>query len=111
MLLEALEPLGSNGTVNNAMIVVGSMIYGEMDFHRTICTSVACGWDTDCNGATVGGLWGLTERPIPDSFVGPWKGSIGVTLAGHADLDLEDLVERTARVAERVDAEAAPEAG
>ncbi len=57
--------------------------------------AVAAGWDTDCNGATVGALWGLTGQPIPEAWSTPWGGRVGCTLAGIGELQLDDLVSRT----------------
>ncbi|MEL6984782.1 MAG: ADP-ribosylglycohydrolase family protein, partial [Actinomycetota bacterium] len=58
----------------------------------------------DCNGATVGALWGLTGRPIPAHWVDPWNGRIAVSLAGMDELALDDLVDRTVAVTERLGA-------
>ncbi|MGF1482973.1 MAG: ADP-ribosylglycohydrolase family protein [Opitutales bacterium] len=45
-------------TINNALICVLSLFYGQLDTTRTPAIAVACGLDTDCNGATVGGIAG-----------------------------------------------------
>lgn len=82
-------------TVNNLAIVVWGLLSGESDFSAAIGDTVAAGWDTDCNGATVGGLWGLSGRPIPEHWTSPWNGRVGVDLAGIAELRLDDLVTRT----------------
>ena len=50
---------------------------------------VAAGLDTDCNGATVGGLWGLRGDPIPRAWTDPWRGRVAVTLAGVVILAFE----------------------
>jgi hypothetical protein len=63
---------------------------------------VVAGLGTDCNGATVGGLGGLQGKPIPDAWTKPWNGGIAVTLAGLGELDLEELPDRTAAIAERI---------
>ena len=87
-------------TVNNLALVVWGLLNGAGDFGTAIGETVAAGWDTDCNGATVGGLWGLTGRPIPALWTEPWNGRVGVDLAGIGELALDDLVERTATVAD-----------
>jgi ADP-ribosylglycohydrolase len=89
-------------TVNNLALVVWGLLAGADDFGTAIGDTVAAGWDTDCNGATVGALWGLTGRPIPDRWTGPWNGRIAVSLAGIDELRLDDLVGRTVAVAERM---------
>ena len=87
-------------TVNNLALVAWGLVAGADDFAAAIGDTVAAGWDTDCNGATVGGLWGLTGRQIPATWTDPWNGRVGVSLAGVGELALDDLVERTAIVTE-----------
>lgn len=43
----------------NAMIVVASLLYGKGDYGKTICLAVETGFDTDCNGATAGSVFGM----------------------------------------------------
>ena len=89
-------------TVNNLALVVWALLSHPDDFGAAVGDVVAAGLDTDCNGATVGGLWGLQGHPIPESWTAPWQGRVAVTLAGIGELALEDLVDRTLAVAERV---------
>ena len=86
-------------TVNNLALVVWALSSAEGDFSAAIGNAVAAGWDTDCNGATVGGLMGLMGIPIPSHWTDPWAGRIGVSLAGMSELDLDDVVDRTVAVA------------
>jgi hypothetical protein len=86
-------------TVNNLAIVVWALLTYEDDYSAAVGEAVAAGWDTDCNGATVGGLWGLMGKPIPEHWTAPWQGRVGVTLAGMSELGLDDLVARTIAVA------------
>ena len=48
-------------TVNNMLIVVMSLFYGKMDLDKSACVSVMAGYDTDCNGATVGSIIGAAH--------------------------------------------------
>jgi ADP-ribosylglycohydrolase len=91
-------------TLNNLALVVWGLLAGEDDYSAAVGDAVAAGWDTDCNGATIGGLWGLTGRPIPAHWTDPWQGRVAVNLAGMAELSLDDLVERTVAVAEKLSA-------
>ena len=86
-------------TLNNLALVVWALCSADGDFGMAIGDAVAAGWDTDCNGATVGGLFGLTGTPIPEAWTRPWAGRVGLGLAGHAELDLDELVDRTVAVA------------
>jgi len=91
-------------TVNNLALVVWALLSGEDDFSQAIGDSVAAGWDTDCNGATVGALWGVTGKPIPAHWTDPWQGRVAVLLAGVGELSLDDLVDRTVALARRLSA-------
>ena len=86
-------------TLNNLALVVWALCSFEDDFSAAIGNAVSAGWDTDCNGATVGGLFGLTGKPIPEFWTQPWRGRVGVSLAGYSELRLNDLVDRTVAVA------------
>ena len=94
-------------TVNNLAVVVWGLVRGADDFATAVGDTVAAGWDTDCNGATVGGLWGLARQPVPAAWTEPWNGRIGVSLAGVAELSLDDLVRRTVAVAAAIEADGA----
>jgi len=86
-------------TLNNLALVVWALCSFEDDFSAAIGNAVSAGWDTDCNGATVGGLFGLTGKPIPESWTRPWQGRVGLGLAGYSELPVDDLVDRTVAVA------------
>ncbi len=87
-------------TINNLALVVWALLSHADDFGAAIGDVVAAGWDTDCNGATVGALWALQGKPVPEHWSAPWQERVGVSLAGHAELTLGDLVARTVAVAE-----------
>ena len=89
-------------TLNNLALVVWALLSAGSDFSVAIGEAVAAGWDTDCNGATVGGLFGLTGQGIPGRWTEPWSGRVGVSLAGQSELSLDDLVARTLAVAGRI---------
>ena len=93
-------------TVNNLALVVWALFRHRSDFGAAIGDVVAAGWDTDCNGATVGGLWGLQGKPIPQEWTSPWQGRVAVTLGGVDEIGIDELAQRTAAVAERIEAEA-----
>ena len=96
---EGLSPVH---TLNNLALVVWALCSCPDDFSAAIGNAVAAGWDTDCNGATVGGLFGLSGKAIPTSWTNPWQGRVGVTLAGYSELALDDLVDRTVTVAKEL---------
>ncbi|MCC7200192.1 MAG: ADP-ribosylglycohydrolase family protein [Gammaproteobacteria bacterium] len=75
---------------NNLALVASALCSCPGDYSAAIGDAVAAGWDTDCNGATVGGLCGLTGMKSPDHWTRPWNGRIAVGLAGHSELRLDD---------------------
>ena len=98
-LHEEFRGLSPVHTLNNLALVVWALCSAGGDFTRAIGNAVAAGWDTDCNGATVGGLFGLTGQPIPEQWTKPWRGRVAVSLAGYSEIPLDDLVNRTVALA------------
>ena len=88
--------------LNNLALVVWATCSCGGDFSAAVGDAVAAGWDTDCNGATVGGLCGLMGAAIPDHWTRPWNGRLAVGLAGQSELLLDEVVERTVAVARRI---------
>ena len=104
-LQEEFRDMSPVHTLNNLALVVWALNTADGVFGAAIGNAVAAGWDTDCNGATVGGLFGLTGAPIPESWTQPWAGRVRIDLAGFDELPLQDLVDRTATVARKIDAQ------
>ena len=98
VIRERYQHLNVVHTVNNLALVIWALLRHPDDFSAAIGDVVAEGLDTDCNGATVGALWALQGKPIPSHWLTPWDGAIGVSLAGQAALNLENLVTRTLAV-------------
>ncbi len=91
-------------TINNAALVTAALLFGEGDFERTICHAVMGGWDTDCNGATVGSIIGVMHGPgaIPERWSAPLRNRVRTSLKGFDDSRLDELAQRTlAQVPER----------
>jgi ADP-ribosylglycohydrolase len=96
----SLSPIHTN---NNLALVVWALYSHLDDFGAAIGEVVAAGLDTDCNGATVGALWGLQGRvDIPAAWTAPWNRRVGLSIAGYGEIGLDELVARTVAVAERL---------
>jgi len=84
-------------TINNAALVTAALIYGEGDYERTICSAVMGGWDTDCNGATVGSVLGvmLGARGLPAKWIAPLNNRVRTSLKGFDNITFDELAQRT----------------
>ena len=89
--------------MNNLALVVWAIASADGDFSRAIGDVVAAGWDTDCNGATVGGLYGIAGKEIPEHWSAPWQGRVAFSIAGIDEISLDELVERTVAVASQLE--------
>ena len=80
-------------TISNALIVVASLLYGKEDYGRSICMAVETGFDTDCNGATVGLKNGIAT--IGEEWTTPIHGKLQTTIFNMGIVDCEELVKHT----------------
>ncbi len=88
-------------TINNAALVLLGLLYGEGDFERSITISVMGGWDTDCNGATVGSILGvmLGADKIPKKWTAPLNDRVESFVIGYNNSRISDLAKRTFNLA------------
>lgn len=86
-------------TISNAMIVTAALLYGEGSYGRSICLAVQTGFDTDCNGATVGSVVGMMKgfETIEPSWLEPVHGRLETDLFGVGTVEVEAMVDRTLR--------------
>ena len=84
-------------TISNAVIVAAALLYGEGDFSRSICMAVETGFDTDCNGATVGSILGMRNgaSTIDEQWLKPLNDTIHTSIFGVGTVKISDLVEKT----------------
>ena len=84
-------------TISNAMIVAASLLYGRGDYGKSICMSVEAGFDTDCNGATVGSILGMANgiKSIPEYWVKPIKDTLHTSIFGINTVKISDRVKLT----------------
>lgn len=84
-------------TISNAMIVAASLLYGEGDFGKSICMAVETGFDTDCNGATVGSIIGMAfgAKHINEYWTAPFNGKLKTEIFGVGTVNISDCVKKT----------------
>jgi len=88
-------------TNSNTMIVAASLLWGENDYTKTVCNAIIPGFDTDCNGATAGSIFGILHGI--DAIGNDWKspiqtdgkGKLITDIKGYENVTLEDMAKRT----------------
>lgn len=104
--------LGYDAPSNVALTIVG-LLYGGDDFDKMICTTVNCGEDTDCTGATAGSIYGILHgiEGIPQRWIEPIGRRIVTACLNLGELGyfgnqlprtVDELTERTERIATQV---------
>ena len=89
-------------TISNAQIVAAALLYGGDDYSETIALAVAAGFDTDCNGATCGSLWGVKhgEAALPRRWLRPLNNKLKTNLSDYGFMPLGEMAGRMASVVE-----------
>jgi transcriptional regulator with XRE-family HTH domain/ADP-ribosylglycohydrolase len=84
-------------TISNAMIVVAALLYGKGDYGKSICMAVETGFDTDCNGATVGSILGMANgiHSIPEYWTKPISDTLHTSIFGVDTVKISDRVKMT----------------
>ena len=84
-------------TISNAKIVAAALLYGNGDFGKSICMAVQSGFDTDCNGATVGSVLGMAKGidSVDSYWYTPLNGRLKTSILGHNELLISELVNKT----------------
>ena len=88
-------------TINNAALVVMGLAFGAVDYENGIVVTVRGGWDTDCNGATVGSILGAKfgADALPEKWTGVLSDRLMSCVRDCNDNRISELAERTHRVA------------
>ena len=84
-------------TINNAALVAAALIFAGDDFTKAISTTVLGGWDTDCNGATVGSIMGakLGATLLPASWIKPLNDTLYAEVIGFHPIPISECAKRS----------------
>lgn len=84
-------------TISNAEIVAASLLYGGGDYAKSICLAVFQGFDTDCNGATVGSVLGvlLGYKNLPTVWTERINDTLESSLFGYTTVSVKEMAEKT----------------
>jgi len=91
------DPIHTN---NNAALVAASLIFAKGDFEKAITTSVLGGWDTDCNGATVGSIMGasLGASALPEHWTSKLNDTLYAEVTGFHPIKISECASRSYEV-------------
>jgi ADP-ribosylglycohydrolase len=86
--------------IPNAMIVCIALIYGELDFEKSIGIAVEGSFDKDCNGATVGSVVGMAlgASALPVKGTESLHDTVKSGVDGFGVVSISRLAERTVTV-------------
>ncbi len=84
-------------TVSNALVVTMALLYNQDDFGLAISAAAETGFDTDCNGATVGSIFGMMHGSecVSEAWLAPVRNKLQTTIQGYEYVDIDTLVEKT----------------
>lgn len=88
---------GWTHTIPNAEIVAICLLCGEKDYANSACMAVQHGYDTDCNGATVGSVLGvlLGFDALPERIAGRLGDTYLSAVHGLEKLSIKEMAEKT----------------
>jgi ADP-ribosylglycohydrolase len=88
-------------TINNTLLIVLGLLYGQGDFGRSICIAVMGGFDTDCTGATLGSILGTRTGAagLPADWIDPLNDTLKSAVFGYDNSRISDLAKRMAVIA------------
>ena len=98
------RPFDWCSVIPNAMLVAAGVLSFPDSFSDGICAAVSTGFDTDCNGATIGSILGMR---LGISGIEPtWTAGLGqfinTTLSGYYRTPIDEAADRTVRIAREI---------
>lgn len=91
-------------TINNAAACTGAFLYSDGNFEKAITTAVSFGWDTDCNGATVGSMVGALAgaKGIPDAWKAPLNDTLYSNIPDFHPIAISECARRAREAAKKI---------
>jgi len=91
-------------TNNNAALCVAALLMSGGDFHKAITFAVMGGWDTDCNGATVGSMVGAIcgAKRAPTHWTGRLNDTLNSHVVGYHPIAISECARRACAIWKKV---------
>jgi ADP-ribosylglycohydrolase len=89
-------------TISNARIVTLALLWGGGDFGDSIAKAVQSGFDTDCNGATVGSIMGIIHgaSKIPRKWTKIFNDTLETGVSDFHRVSVSEMAKETMHLAE-----------
>ncbi len=99
-LLGHYHPVHTN---NNAALCLAAVLLSGGDFHKGITMAVMGGWDTDCNGATVGSIVGAIcgARRAPAHWTARLNDTLNSHVVGYHPIAISECARRSVSIWKR----------
>ncbi|WP_329555454.1 ADP-ribosylglycohydrolase family protein [Streptomyces sp. NBC_00696] len=82
--------------IPNTALITAALTHADGDFSGSICRAVSGGWDTDSNGATVGGIAALvSDTALPDRWTAPLKNRLATSVGDFNGIGFDTLARLT----------------
>jgi ADP-ribosylglycohydrolase len=90
-------------TINNAAICAASLWFSKGDFSKGVTLAVMGGWDTDCNGATVGSIVGAMTggSRVPEFWTGRLHDTLKADIPEYHPIAISECASRAVEIARK----------
>lgn len=91
-------------TNNNAALCVVALLLSKGDFAKGITLAVMGGWDTDCNGATVGSIVGAITgaRKAPTHWTARLNDTLNSQIIDYHPIAISECARRSLEIAKKI---------
>ncbi len=103
-LCERLGHYSNIHTNNNAAVCVVALLLSGGVFHQAVTLAVMAGFDTDCNGATVGSVVGAIAgaKRIPAHWTGRLNDTLNSNIPGYHPIAISQCAQRAVDIVRKL---------
>ncbi len=100
-MLGHYDPVHTN---NNAGLIVAALLLGGDDFEKVVTLAVMGGWDTDCNGASAGSIYGAMfgAEMIPGKWKEPLRDTLYSQIFGYHPIAISECAGQSEEIVKKV---------